>query len=82
MIAHKIRFNGEIWLIIPKLSVTPSYLEHCLTEFTQKPVAANSKKMQFNKKVQTQIIIMATEQQPDHDRKPASPLTDLKMMTR
>ena len=29
MRGHKICFYGEIWLIIPKLSVNPSYLENC-----------------------------------------------------
>ena len=28
MMGHKICLYGEIWLIVPKLSVTPSYLEH------------------------------------------------------
>ena len=28
MMGHKVCFYGKIWIIIPKLSVTPSYLEH------------------------------------------------------
>ena len=28
MMGHKIGLCGEMWLIIPKLSVTPSYLDH------------------------------------------------------
>ena len=30
MMGHKIRLYGELWLIIPKLSVTGSSLEHTL----------------------------------------------------
>ena len=29
MMGHKICFYGEIWTIIPKLSVNTSYLENC-----------------------------------------------------
>ena len=33
MNGQNICFNGEILLIIPKLSVTPSYLEHCFISY-------------------------------------------------
>ena len=29
MMGHKIYFYGEILTIVPKFSITPSYLEHC-----------------------------------------------------
>ena len=32
MRGHNITFNGEILKIIPKLSVTSFYLEHCVVE--------------------------------------------------
>ena len=39
MMGHNICFEEVTWKIIPKLSFTPSYLEHCLNPFkTVKPI--------------------------------------------
>ena len=47
MMGHKICFNGEIWIIIPKLSPVTSYLEHCNENIEKKIII----KIKFKSKI-------------------------------